>query len=301
MVDNMGMAIIRTAVAAAAFGLMSATSFSAQLPLDKTQRETGAVWSTPGDGRLVMLMRNTDGFTAPIAARVRVCVTNLTGSSNSVNLYIWTTGNPWDATPVMPLQQTRHLDLGECVEIDQPAALIIQDSTTSGIASGYYELLDLPPNVPLSEAVDNRDTHKLKDRGNSVYIGSTQKPLVTCGGPAPALSNYFRQSCALTLDSQSADPEPPDPNLKVHGVRICTGDKFVVTSLNPPNIDYPPGYLELIINKSLLTIDPPQVYDYNWNPVTPNGCRDVIAGSSDINSLVGNIYFASSRNRVGNF
>src|SRR5271156_2226061 len=132
MAGNMVMTIMRTGVAAAVFGLMSATSFSAQPLPDTTQRESGAVWSTPGDGRLVMLMRNTDGFTAPIAALVRVCVTNLTGSSNSVNLYIWTTGNPWDATPVMPLQQTRQLDLGECVEIDQPAALIIQDSTTSG-------------------------------------------------------------------------------------------------------------------------------------------------------------------------
>jgi hypothetical protein len=289
MVDNMVMALIRTGIAAAAFGLMSATSFSAQPLPDTTQRETGAVWSTPGDGRLVMLMRNADGFIAPIAARVRVCVTNFTGSSNSVNLYIWTTGNPWDATPVTPLQQARNLDLGECVEIDQPAALIIQDSTTSGIASGYYELLDLPPNVPLS-GVDNRDSHKLKDRGNPVYIGSTQHPLATCDGPAPAQSGYFLKSCALKLDPQSANPDPSS-GLHVHGVRICTGDKFVVTNETPPNIDYPPGYLELIINNSFLKIDPPQVYDYNWNPVTPNGCRDVIAGSSGINSLLGNIYF----------
>ena len=287
MVNNSVMAIIGTGVAAAAFGLMSAPSFSAQLP-DTARPETGAVWSTPGDGRLVMLMRNTDGFTAPIAARVRVCVTNFTGSSNSVNLYIWTTGNPWDAAPVTPLQQTRHLELGECVEIDQPAALIIQDSTTSGIASGYYELLNLPPNVPPSPSANR--TSRMKDRGNPVFVGSPQQLPAACVAPDPTQSNYFLKNCALTLEPQSANPDPT-LGLHVHGVRICTGDKFVVTNETPANIDYPPGYLELIISNSLLQIDPPQVYDYNWNPVTPNGCRDVIAGSAGINSLVSNIYF----------
>ena len=50
-----------------------------------------AYWSTPGDGRLVLLARNAAGFDKPMPLRVRVCVTNFTGANNSVNLYIWTT------------------------------------------------------------------------------------------------------------------------------------------------------------------------------------------------------------------
>ena len=59
-----------------------------------------ALWSTPGDGQLVMLMRSGAFYDAKkpalpaVPLRVRVCVTNMTGSNNSVNLYVWTTEGP---------------------------------------------------------------------------------------------------------------------------------------------------------------------------------------------------------------
>src|SRR5260370_41413150 len=88
-----------------------------------------ALWSTPGDGRLVMLLRNaTDAnlvtdpaFTTPIPFRVRVCVTNFAGSNNAMNLFVWTTagpqpGNTGLASPSQPL--VLHPGLCDCVEID---------------------------------------------------------------------------------------------------------------------------------------------------------------------------------------
>ncbi len=251
---------------------------------------TPALWSTPGDGRLVMLIRNTDGFTAPIGARVRFCVTNLTGSTNAINLYVWTTGNPWDMQPTMSVQQTLNPKLGDCIEIDHPSAMIVQDATLSGIASGYYELLE-PTALPVVGSSSRRPPPR-KPHWANFKLGDAKEKLAKCVDVVGD-NNNFRRQCHLEVDSASI-------GATAAGVRICVGNKFVNKTKDNPGIDYPPGYLELIVDKAFLPpTQKPSDYDYNWNPTSPNGCRDVIAGKPGKSSLSDVYFMVAPRNPAG--
>jgi hypothetical protein len=118
-------------------------------PLTQDEVVKQALWSTPGAGRLVMLLRNNvdknpvadPAFTTPMPYRVRVCVTNFAGTQNSLNLFVWTTSGPQPNGQASTQQpQVLHPGLGDCVEIDQPAAIIAQDATITGSVNGYYQL-----------------------------------------------------------------------------------------------------------------------------------------------------------------
>lgn len=233
-----------------------------------------AVWSTPGDGRLVMLVRNAidrrlldqPTFITAVPLRVRVCVTNFVGTNNAINLLLWTTsgGNP--ASPDEP--QVLHPNLGECMEIDRPAAIIVQDSTTSGSVSGYYQLLEVV---------------SLPDKSKSTRQPS---PDIEVADPPSAPTPV---PCTL-LQPDPSKPNPSPDYLKFCelkfsgllptqiGVRICTDDNFVNMTQGPPG-NWPPGYLELTAT-DLRTVPMDSPYNYNWNPVTPVSCRDVIWGSN---------------------
>jgi hypothetical protein len=228
-----------------------------------------ALWSTPGDGRLVMLLRNgTDRnltsdpvFTTPIPFRVRVCVTNFAGYNNVMNLFVWTTAGPQSgssgqAAPAQP--QVLHPGLGDCVEIDQPSAIVVQDSTVSGSASGYYQLFErtkLPEVTGVSQAPPRRPPE--------VEISSAVSKQVNCLPLGSPTGNYLK-FCELKIDHL-----PPNQ----YGVRLCTGDNFV-TMVDGSNTNYPPGYLELT-TQDLRSITKNSDYNYNWNPVSPMSCRDV--------------------------
>jgi hypothetical protein len=238
-----------------------------------------ALWSTPGDGRLVMLLRNaTDAnlitdpaFTTPVPFRVRVCVTNFVGSNNAMNLFVWTTAGPQSGNNGLapPLQyQVLHPGLGDCVEIDEPAAIVAQDATVSGSASGYYQLFE---KTKLPEGSD--PPKKGQKKPPEVEIGEAISRTFDCTKldppkpPTPPNANFLK-ACELQINNL----------LNQHGVRICTGDKFVTVvddSNKPINANYPPGYLELTA-RDLRTISKNSDYNYNWNPVTTMSCRDVI-------------------------
>jgi hypothetical protein len=279
-------------LAAAAYGLFAGhaigtNAFASDLP---SPTNPLAVWSTPGDGRLVMIARNSGGFTSPIAARVRVCVTNFTGTNNSINLFIWTTSNTWDTTPSAPLQQNRQLQLGDCVEIDQPAALIVQDATISGIASGYYQLLDNPAPLPSSSALPKSASQNTPIKHSyGIYL----KPVlaaqvnIDCApisnvAPETGPTNDYHSECPLTLNL------PIDDTRK--GIRICFGNSDVILkdSSGVHAGVYAASLLQMIVAKAFWPpTNMPSSYDYNWNPVTPNGCRDVIGPTSEIKFMIG--------------
>ncbi len=246
-----------------------------------------AVWSTPGDGRLVMVARNAAGFNAGVPLRVRFCVTNMTGTANSLNLYVWTSANPWDGVitvpppkppPVAPVPgpQTRHLDLGDCVELDRPAAIIVQDSTISGTSSGYYELLEQSKLQSATQSVVAPAQPSRKHASAISLENETLQPLA-CGKITPATSDNYYTKCPLVMK----------PNPKRHGVRICMSGDYATWKNPPQQIQYAASLIDFVIDPAYLPpLNKPQDYDYNWNPVTSNGCRDVF-GTEIINIMIG--------------
>lgn len=241
-------------------------------PLDT---EPQALWSTPGDGRLVALARNAAGFDKAMPVRIRVCVTNLTGTNNQVNLYIWTTTGPQPGSQPPAQPQTRHLQLGECVEIDRPAALIIQDSTVSGTSSGYYRLLEesaLPKGLAAANPdITTADTSK--NHGRDIRIGAPNEPVSAPCSPLKSPTADFWASCQLPL-----------PVGHHQGVRICIGTDYL--NADDGKTQYAASLLDLIVDQGLMTKPKPSPYDYNWNPVTPDGCRDLI-GATEAYFMVG--------------
>ena len=229
-----------------------------------------ALWSTPGDGRLVMLVRNAvdqdptadPAFKYPVPFRVRVCVTNFSGTANAMNLFVWTTDGPGpNGAASLAQPQVLHPGLGDCVEVDRPATIIAQDSTISGAASGYYQLLETIA-LPAKSKVARSAPVPIK-------ISDPSKPTpVKCAplqsDPQKPSPNYT-QFCELQLENI--------PTNQV-GLRICTDEKFV-TYKDGTTLDYPAGYLELTTTDLRQTA---KNSDYNpyWNPVTPVSCRDVI-------------------------
>ena len=230
-----------------------------------------ALWSTPGDGQLVMLMRSGAFYDAKkpalpaVPLRVRVCVTNMTGSNNSVNLYVWTTEGPLpnlnnnpDRAPPVNQPQTLHMQLGQCVDLDRPGEIVVQDSTVSGTSSGYYELFEETSLLRSAEAAE--PLHALK-HGNRISYGPPKNLPVKCS-KLPKPTPDFWASCEMDLGKGQM------------ATRVCTADKFVQTKDGLK--DYPASLLELIVDKNLL--DKPKIsdYDYNWTPVTQMGCRDLV-------------------------
>jgi hypothetical protein len=253
-----------------------ALTFAAALPAyaadEPPAPQPQAYWSTPGDGRLVMLARNAAGFNKPIAFRVRVCVTNFTGSNNAVNLMVWTTLGLQKNATASAQPQTRTLQLGDCVEIDSPAAVILQDSTVSGTTSGYYQLLQptaLPNGVTTAQSASiggplHRDKYEIQ-------IGDPHPQSVGCK-PLPTPTPDFYKSCPVAL------PTITMPGVIYEGVRLCIGGDFAHLSDNT-DIDYAASLIDLIVDAKLQNQPKPSPYDYNWNPVTPNGCHDLIGAN----------------------
>jgi hypothetical protein len=64
----------------------------------------------------------------------------------------------------------------------------------------------------------------------------------------------------------------------MHGVNYITSDDG--------KTQYAAGLLELIADKAFVTMPKQSDYDYNFNPVTPQGCRDII-GAKNIYFMVG--------------
>jgi hypothetical protein len=190
--------------------------------------------------------------------------------------------------------------LGDCVEIEQPAALILQDATITGTSSGYYEWLEPPKALPTSAASPGASSNVPKPHGHTIAVVNPQKQTAKCQplydpGQRPILSNDFLAKCQLK--------PPPYPNQK--GVRICIGNNFVTWQKHdwpsPQQTNYAASLLDLIINKAFLPpINKPSPYDYNWNPVTPNGCRDVIGDPKDPTWL-DNLYFMVGPNTAGGY
>ena len=240
-----------------------------------------AYWSTPGDGRLVMLLRNAAGFAASIPFRVRVCVTNTTGVNNSLNLFVWTTDGYQPGVVQSPQPQTRSLALGECTEIDQPAAIFVQDSTTSGTATGYYELLErtaAPPEYspPTVAGATPRPGNR---HARDIQIGEPKSVPVQCQHPLPsdwANQSFYFTYCHLSL---GIPVDPKSPATPPQGVRLCSGVNYITS--DDKKTQYAPSLLELIIDKTYLTTPKVSDYDYNFSPITPQDCRDII-GATDI-------------------
>jgi hypothetical protein len=233
-----------------------------------------ALWSTPGDGQLVMLMRSGAFYDAQkpglpaVPLRVRVCVTNMTGSNNSVNLYVWTTEGPLpnlnnnpDRAPPANQPQTLHMQLGQCVDLDRPGGIIVQDSTVSGTSSGYYELFEETSLLRSAEAAE--PLHLIK-HGNRISYGPPKNLAVRCS-KLPKPTKDFWASCEMDLGKDQK------------ATRVCTADKFVQTK--DGLIDYPASLLELVVDKNLLVRPKISDYDYNWTPVTQMGCRDFVGVS----------------------
>lgn len=283
--------VTNTVIAAAALALAITCLRASHAVADDTPNPKAleqAYWSTPGDGRLVMLLRNAASFEQAIPLRVRVCVTNFTGANNAVNLFIWTTAGYQPGVSPGPQPQTRQLTLGECAEVDRPAAIIVQDSTTSGTSTGYYELFEQtspPPEyvAPAPGSGGASPPTASKRHEHNIRLGAPAPVRANCmplppppAGTAPSAS-YFAY-CQLPL------PPHIDPKSAYNGVRICTGVNYV--SSDDGKMQYAAGYLEMIVDKRFVTTPKQSDYDYNFNPVTPQGCRDVM-GASDIYFMVG--------------
>jgi hypothetical protein len=98
--------------------------------------------------------------------------------------------------------------------------------------------------------------------------------------PTKPTSNDFFAKCDLNLREDSARK----------GVRICFGANDVNTSNGP--MAYAASLIDMIVNPAYAPpINKPSPYDYNWNPVTPNGCRDVIGSAGPGMPAASNISF----------
>jgi hypothetical protein len=245
-----------------------------------------------------MIARNSTDFVTPIPVRVRICVTNFTGANNAVNLFVWTTPNLWDPTQISqtPILVTRQLQLGDCTEIDRPAALVVQDSTTSGVSSGYYELLEPPADLPAPPTRSGRSgPHPIK-RAYGIRIGdalsegvSAECTLLGKDAAGNPISNDFSLRCDLKLPADTAR----------QGVRICFGPTDLFLKSNTYQA-YAPSLMEMITNPTYAPpTNMPSPYDYNWSPVTPNGCRDVI-GASTQNVISGISFMIGPNDPNGN-
>jgi hypothetical protein len=226
--------------------------------IDRRALDVRAPWTTPGDGTLVMLARSAIGLASPIPFGMQICVTAVTPGDNNIAVYIWTTG-----PAVSPGGDNNQLEvnpkLGECVQIDQPAAAIVQTSTTSGIVSGYYEWIRprvFPRNkaniVPLpqisSSAVDQ------------VNFGAPMASTARCK-KLNKPTNEFWAACKLPLPGGH------------RGVRVCIGSDYIDAS--DGKTDYAISLLDIILSEHLRTQNKPTPYDYRWNPIFPGGCRDL--------------------------
>jgi len=290
-------AIVSIALAAA---LTAPAAHSGDLPsATPTPAVEQAYWSTPGDGTLTLLLRNKLGFQNPIPFRARVCVTNFTGLANAVNLIVWTT--PGYVTNISSQQepQTHTLALGECAEIDQPAAIIVQDSTTSGIASGYYQILErtAPPlaflntvgaPAPAPARVPKRHEHDVKvGEPKSISVACAPYPDGAAGGAFPPVSgpapngDYYARYCWLKFaDFATKPPLPP-----TRGARICTDGNYV-DSGNKYGTVYAISLLDLVADKDAVGTEKDSPYNYNFNPLTGNSCRDIFY-AGDLFFMVG--------------
>jgi len=264
-------------------GLAAAPARFALAADQQPHTEPQAAWSTPGDGRLVMLARYGKEFADGMPFRTRVCVTNFTGANNSVNLFVWTTPGLQPNATASAQPQTRQLQLGDCIEIDQPAAIIVQDATTSGTSSGYYQLLEptsLPNGVTTAlDPIDAGTPHVQRHDDEAITIGVSTPQSVKCFNLPTPTPDFYR-SCPVSL------PKITTPDETYVGVRLCIGDHFVTLS-DKTNIDYAASLLELIVDKTLQNKPKLGSYDYHWNPVTPLGCRDLIGAGDDAVFMVG--------------
>jgi hypothetical protein len=132
------------------------------------------------------------------------------------------------------------LNFGECAEVDRPAALILQDATTTGTSSGYYQLFEA---TDLS-IVQKTGAQSLKGRNapnkswkstHPVQIMTLPiQPTVACINLTPPTKDYYRV-CNVPLKSVFKNQI---------GVRLCTGNNFVTRTDNTA-INYPASLLEL--------------------------------------------------------
>lgn len=221
-----------------------------------------ALWSTPGDGTLIALVRNAKDFQTAIPVRVRVCVTNFTGDSNAINLFVWTTAGPQPTPATAAQPQVLHPKLGECVEIDRPAAVVVQDSTVNGSASGYYQLLQ-PTSLPFVKNPKEREPrHKPeKERGYDIKVSTARLQEANCSPLGPVTAD-FASACEVVVPGS------------VNGVRICTSSEYV-TAKGDRYRNYAASLLDLTTS-DLRQENKKSPYDYRWSPITGASCRDVI-------------------------
>jgi hypothetical protein len=95
---------------------------------------------------------------------------------------------------------------------------------------------------------------------NGLKLGNPIPSTVECKPiQAPGNSSFY-QSCKLPLEADHT------------GIRICFGPNDINSS--DGKTVYATSLLEMITDDSLLN-KAPIGYDYRWNYVVPNGCRDI--------------------------
>jgi hypothetical protein len=235
-----------------------------------------ATWTTPGDGTLVMLMRSAKGFDADAAIpfSVQVCMTGQNsklpdGTDRQVTAYVWTTAG---SDPQGDNEKTAFIPLGKCAQIDQPAAIIVQQGQDEGgIVSGFYELL---PAGTFKNRVDVAVGPPFlpgKDAKPTAQLGPQRTMTAQCGKlPTPTI--YFQYACKLPLAPVSAGTGGDRK-----GYRVCIGADYLrQPDGTAPYPAYAVSLLSLVLNADVLGTTPGSPYDYRWNPIFPGGCHDLV-------------------------
>jgi hypothetical protein len=154
------------------------------------------------------------------------------------------------------------MQLGQCAEIDRPGGIIVQDATTSGTASGYYQLFE--ETTLLHSPESGTPSPGTQSHGHGFRFGPAVSKVVDCA-QLQRPTKDFLVSCPLPLEGKKA-------------TRVCFDNKFVTTTDNGA-INYPASLLDLIVDEKLLSTNKFSDYDYNWTSVTPVGCRDLVGVS----------------------
>lgn len=232
-----------------------------------------AIWTTPGDGTLVMLMRSAKGFDAnsAIPFSMQICMTGenskLSGNDRYSTVYVWTTAG---SNPGGDNQKAYQVPLGQCAQIDKPAAVIVQQTQDEGgIVSGFYELLPAGTFSNQADAKIGLPYTASKQPKPAAQLGAPSEIAATCT-KLPTPTTYYWASCQLQLPNASA-------NADKKGYRVCIGaDYLTQPDGTAPYPAYAVSLLDITLSASLLEAVKDSPYNYNWSPIFPGGCRDLI-------------------------
>lgn len=217
-----------------------------------------APFMTPADGTPVMVVSSAYG--RPIDHGLQVCLTNGPGVPVIVHVWMADSGFP-DSTDTRP-----PLSVGQCVQVDRPVAVVVQSNANTPAFSGFYRWMRPsgvagPPRIVPFDGTVPGQPPKMVASGPGAQCGPLSTP-----------TRQFWSSCDVDL-----------PFLQ-QAARLCLEPDYLEST--DGKTTYATGLLELILSRSLKSVNKPSDNDPRWSNVVGGSCRDVFH-ASDAAFMVG--------------